>query len=389
MIAHDVDAIDRRIALRIGELLGPAQNRGRRKGQRQPACHTGRANGCLCSNGCPTSWLRCRPSKLCNASAAALGAPPLLPWPNVSDCLTADNVIAEDHGVPRRTGDVAILLYLTFKSTTVRRRFMATSTTKRSSYFNSPLHAYTRERRRIECFLHSALRVRTHLPIYIVVGGERNLTQEARLTALGARILPGPFVEPPPWASSFHRMSFNRISALSFTQFSKVIVMDNDMKLLQNIDLLAEHAETPGLVWHPAARFMLDLGERCSVTGGLFVLAPSAREYTRARRHLEAMYASSAASGNASWLTWSGRPSWGHLGKQPFRYDGSDQEFWRSFYAQAEVYELPVQFHATTVVSLNESEWRGVRVLHMISGFQALERRFLPPPVRRLMKHLK
>eukprot|EP00966_Prymnesium_polylepis_P239160 5531141-Prymnesium_polylepis.1 len=132
----------------------------------------------------------------------------------------------------------------------------------------------------------------------------------------------------PAWSSSFHKFSFQRLSALSFTQFDKVIVMDNDMAVLRNFDQLAA-AETPALVWHSAAPFMLKLGERCSVSGGLFVLRPSRAEYERALAHLKGMYVGERCTRKGVC----------------FRYDGSDQEFWRSFYSRP--YELPIRFHAT------------------------------------------
>ena len=85
----------------------------------------------------------------------------------------------------------------------------------------------------------AARRVNTTLPIHVVGGGERNTTAEARFEALGAKILPVDIIPPPPWTSTFHKASFQRLSALSFTQFEKVVVMDNDMVLLGNIDDIA------------------------------------------------------------------------------------------------------------------------------------------------------
>ena len=43
------------------------------------------------------------------------------------------------------------------------------------------------------------------------------------------RLLSGPMVPSPAWASKWHRLSFNKIAALSFTQFRKVVVLDNDV----------------------------------------------------------------------------------------------------------------------------------------------------------------
>ena len=126
---------------------------------------------------------------------------------------------------------------------------------------------------------------------------------------------------------------------------------------------LAE-AETPGLVWHSAAPFMSKHGERCSVSGGLFVLAPSADEFARAKQHLASMYGTNTK----------------------FRYDGSDQEFWRSFYSNP--YELPIRFHATNYLKMPTTEWKQVRAVHFISGFKNFDGR-LPGFVRNYMKYHK
>ena len=114
---------------------------------------------------------------------------------------------------------VPILLFLSFNASLVRHK-----------YAKKPRIAYRRELNRSANFVQSARKVNTKLPIYIVVGGERNLTAESELIKLGVDgVVEQPVVRPPPWSSSFHRFSFSRIGALSLTQFRKVIVMDNDM----------------------------------------------------------------------------------------------------------------------------------------------------------------
>ena len=112
---------------------------------------------------------------------------------------------------------------------------------------------------------------------------------------------------------------------------------------------------------------MMRLGESCAVTGGLFVLRPSASEYARALAHLASMYPA---------------------GTTRFRYDGSDQEFWRSFYGGRTVWELPPRFHATTWLKMPPSEWLHVRVLHSIHGFKPWDHR-LPKSVREHVRHFK
>jgi len=198
----------------------------------------------------------------------------------------------------------------------------------------------------------------TALPIYIVVAGERNRTAEAELQRdFGVSILVdnGPMVTPPPWASSMHMHSFSRIAALRLTQFEKVIVMDNDMSILANIDDVAT-APAPAMVWHTAT--VLAKKEHCAVTGGMFALAPSLREYQRALYHLYYKVNMQGSLGSQA-------------KNKPVRcYDGSDQEFWRSFYRP--MYELPLRYHAHNALRMNASEWARIRVLHNIAGSKGL-----------------
>jgi hypothetical protein len=113
---------------------------------------------------------------------------------------------------------------------------------------------------------------------------------------------------------------------------------------------------------------------RCAPTGGLFVLAPSAAEFGRALAHLHALNANAPRADAAA----------GGRAPPPQRcYDGSDQEFWRSFYRP--LVELPLRYHAHTGLVMNESEWRKVRLIHNIQGFRAVYRR-LPGFVRRSVR---
>ena len=52
-------------------------------------------------------------------------------------------------------------------------------------------------------------------------------------------------------------------------------------------------------------------------------------------------------------------------------YDGSDQEFWRSFYRP--LYELPLRYHAHTGLAMNLSDWRRIRLIHNIDELAAAE----------------
>jgi hypothetical protein len=240
---------------------------------------------------------------------------------------------------------VAILLFLQFNSSLVRPK-----------YLKRPHAAYHRELSRIVWFLRSAKRVRTRLPIHIVVGPERNLKEEARLVALGAHITPGVTVRPPHWASSHHRLSFGKVGALALTQFQKVFIFDNDMALAHNVDELA-FAPTPSAVWHTAVGpFQIMAKETCAVTTGLMGLEPSAEEFARAVSILD------------------------HGKLKP--YDGGDQQFWRTFYTW---HELPVRYQAHQALRMPVSDWLQVKVLHSISGLR--NRNLMPKVLRPLINY--
>ena len=226
--------------------------------------------------------------------------------------------------------------------------------------------AYDRELHRLEWLLRSAHRVNTSLRMHVVVAGYRNVSAESRLERLGATIIESVPVSAPKWSSSFHKFSFGRIAALSLTQFQKVIVIDNDMTFAGNIDELAD-AEAPAMVWHTAT--VLPNKERCAPTGGLFVLKPSATEFAKAMRHLASLNRRQARNGRF--------PNGVRC------YDGSDQEFWRSFYRP--MYELPLRYHAHNGLVMNKSEWTQIRLIHNIAGFKPYQRR-LPVVARQHMR---
>ena len=282
-----------------------------------PSCRL-RTSECMCSNGCQSTW-QCKPSRMCGGDG--------------SERLVSRAAAAE----------VPLLLFLHFNRSQLRHRFAG-----------RPMDAYAREARRIEWLIRSARLVNTSMPIHVVVGGDRSAEGEARLRRLGAQITPSAVVQPPRWASSFHKLSFSRIAALGLTQFKKVVVLDNDMALAGNIDELAVHAEAPAMVWHTSTIFASK--EFSAPTGGLFVLEPSAQAFLNATRHLAQMN-----------------------GRSPRRcYDGSDQEFWRDFYRapRTPLIELPLRYHAHNgLVTLKPAEWRKVKIVHGISGFKYLQDR--------------
>ena len=137
------------------------------------------ADSCPCSlGGCQSLW-PCTPSPLC--------------WehdpPGDSDAL-ARETHSPAHGA-------TFLLFLAFNSSLVRNSFQA-----------HPKRAREREISRVLWFAHTARTVRTRLPIHVVVACEAlDSNQVARLEQAGVRLLEGPMVPTPAWASKWHRLS--------------------------------------------------------------------------------------------------------------------------------------------------------------------------------------
>ena len=165
--------------------------------------------------------------------------------------------------IPPAVNDSALLLFLVFDPASVRPAARA-----------NPAIAYLREYRRAEWLITTARRVRTALPIAVAVGGARCRECEANLTRLGALIIKSVPVPPPTWAAGYHRESFHKLRALGMTRWSRVIVLDNDISLVQNIDHLSG-AEAPAAVWHPQHNHTTG-GTEILMNSGLMVLQPNA-----------------------------------------------------------------------------------------------------------------
>ena len=206
--------------------------------------------------------------------------------------------------------------------------------------------AFYREYSRASQLLTSLRAVKTTLPVYIVVGGTmlessdkqyalRARFKLAKLQALGARLVHVRPVPPPHWANENYRNNFNKLLALNLTQFSRVIVLDNDCVALRNIDHLAWRVPTPAAACHPRRGFQL-----CSFNFGVHVLTPSAR----AAAELFGSFTTRKKANN-----------------------GGEQEVWANFHHR--IHELPVAYNTHRGLTLNESDWRRVYVLHMVSGY--------------------
>ena len=274
------------------------------------------ADGCPCSLGTPK---RCQSLWPCTASRL---------------CVEPDPPDESSMAAPGTGDGTTFLLFLAFNSSLVRNVFA-----------KHPARAREREVNRLLWFAQTARRVHTQTAIHAVLAGERDAASEAKLSRAGVKLLEGPMVPTPPWASKWHRLSFNKIAALSFTQFRKVVVLDNDVGLLQNIDHLVAASPTPAAVFHTTIGG-LAARTHCAVTTGLLVLRPSAEAYQRARRLLASM----------SYPT--------------EQYDGGDEEFWLRYFAESgePLYELPWRYHAHRLLPMEAGEWTKVRMLHLTSA---------------------
>ena len=230
--------------------------------------------------------------------------------------------------------EITFLLSLSFNSSLVRNAFK-----------HNPLKARAREVNRAVWFAKTCKRSGNTIPIHALISGELPTKMETkRLSEANISMLKTQPLDSPVWASRWHRQSFFKISALSLTQFKKVIVVDNDMAMLRPVNELL-------FVPPPAAVFHTTIGPlqkrtRCSVTTGLLVLQPSEESFVFAKRLLKLM----------------------NYTKE--RYDGSDEEFWLEYFTRRGEYlnEIPWKFHAHRLLNMQPDQWYEVKLLHVISA---------------------
>ena len=162
--------------------------------------------------------------------------------------------------------------------------------------------------------LRSIRSVGSQLPVYTVRDAHPRAVEpawEEQLRYLGARPLHLPcHYTVPSWASAYHATHFATIALLCLTQFSKVLYMDNDMFLLENVDHLVRYdTPAPAFVYSPNAK---------GINGGLMVLQPNRTLFEHAVRLLAIR-----------------RPKYGN---------GGNQEFWPLLFPT--FFELPVKYNA-------------------------------------------
>lgn len=258
---------------------------------------------CMCSNGCQSKFL-CKASHLCD--------------------------VKQPKQLPYNKNLYTYMFFMTFNSSLVRNKF-----------YKNPITAYKREYNRITWAIKSLKAVNSNFPIHIVVGGERFESYETKIKSY-AEFLYADVVAPPKWASKWHKLSFNKISALRFQQFEKIMILDNDIVVLKNIDHLFT-APTPSAVFHHTVGNLYK-HTKCSVTSGLLIISPSLQNFET----------------SITWLKNTNRST----------FDGGDEEFWLWYFRDTYIHELPLRYHIHRALPITSNTWSETNMLHLISNFR-------------------
>lgn len=213
--------------------------------------------------------------------------------------------------------------------------------------------AYEFQLRYVVRLLLSLRRVGNSLPVRLLASGERNLGAERQLAAsFGATALPAggrvPQHRAPAWASKWALSSFAKLRVLALTQFSAVVLLDNDTLVLRNIDswpaLALPPAGTPGAP-DVAAVFGTKCWPRRELRAAAMVVRPNQQAMARA----QALMADPAT---------------------PVYDDNGEGSVWRRLHGR--VSELPAGFCALRTSNFTAEEWAKVSVLHdphLMHGF--------------------
>ena len=222
-------------------------------------------------------------------------------------------------------GKVAILLFMDMQRQNMRFPIGTCVACLRRGYGKA-----VRELIRV---LLSLAAVGTRLPVHVLASGERYPEVEAKLASRFGVSFIDTAVPPatvPGWGSKWARGSFAKLRALALTQYTKLIVLDNDDVVLRNMDHLA-HAPAPGFV------FGWKCYPRRELRASTMVLEPQASAWQRASELLG-------------------------LESTAVYDDLGEQSVWRRLYKV--VYELPAGFAAMRTADLPAAEWPKVHVVH-------------------------
>jgi alpha-N-acetylglucosamine transferase len=168
-------------------------------------------------------------------------------------------------------------------------------------YVSDPFRSYLNSMRLLFRLVLSLKRVKTQLPMHVLVSGDRHAPFEEWLTRQGVRLIPSNFqlVKPrdthvasasdlsirlPAWVNRHFRGTFAKFQALSLIQFRQIVVLDADVVALHNIDHLA-HAPAPSFAFrwdchHPSA-YEQKPTQAWEMNSGVMVLRPSRSQHKR------------------------------------------------------------------------------------------------------------
>lgn len=274
---------------------------------------------------------RCIPSASCAKYAEPMGV--LDSWGTLASDALLDDAIKQSS---------TFLIVYNFQREHVRYWYRA-----------DPFRSYLNSMRLISRLIISLRRVGTQLPIHLLMSGERHAGFEQQLVErLGVGVLStGIRIPVPRWSNPFHRGSFAKLAVLSLIQFRRVVVLDSDAVVLQNVDFLAG-VPAPAFVY----RFKC-YGPKHKIwemNSGMMVLRPDIAQHHR-MVHLMNVSGATIDDGHGGNIT---------LKQLAIGSDLGDQSVWRSFFTS--VYELPVAlntFKKTRFLN-NASDWANVAILH-------------------------
>lgn len=292
---------------------------------------------CVCSHNITQKHERlpqCAPTALCAKDWSQPGALPT--WSSLAQQYTAVG------NQQQREASSTFLIIYSFQPQHVRYW-----------YRSDPFRSYLNAMRLISRVVLSLRHVNTRMPIHLLMSGERHAGFERQLVErLGVGVLSTSVsFSVPKWANAFHRGSFAKLAALSLTQFSRVVVLDSDTVVFQNIDFLMA-VPAPAFVY----RFKCynTKSKIWEMNSGTMVLDPDEALHRRMTYIMNETGAriDDGHGGNLS------------LKNLAIGSDLGDQSVWRSFFTS--VHELPAAFNTfkRTKFGNNESDWADVAVVH-------------------------
>ena len=147
----------------------------------------------------------------------------------------------------------------------------------------------------------------------------------------------------PTWANSWHMQSFAKLAVPREARrvgCERVLFLDNDCRVLRNVDHIFREVEPPAFAWHRGSG-----GKR--LNSGVMLLPTDASFVEALEEYTTRQYSSRTT---------------------PRRLrEGGDQEVWQGFFAESgrRVNELPAAYNARKTMRLNLSD---VAIAHLVYG---------------------